>query len=74
MGLPASFEVWNVNYCNIVFLAVMLTAVTSTLVFDLIPNPIPEHAYYTKMFYGGLSVLGFTASCFLLLKVFLQVK
>ena len=52
------------------FLAVMLTVVTSTVVFDLIPNLIPEYAYYTKMLYGGSSVLGFTVSCFLLLKVF----
>ena len=46
------------------FLAVMLTVVNSTVVFDLIPNLIPEYAYYTKMLYGGLSVLGFTVALF----------
>ena len=46
------------------FLAVMFTFVNSTVVFDLIPNLIPEYAYYTKMLYGGLSVLGFTVVLF----------
>ncbi len=46
------------------FLAVMLAAINSTVVFDLIPNLIPEYAYYTKALYAGLSSLGFTIALF----------
>lgn len=46
------------------FLAVMFTIVNSTVVFDLIPNLIPEYAYYTKMLYAALSTLGFTIALF----------
>ena len=46
------------------FLAFMLTVANSTVVFDLIPNLIPEYAYYTKILYGGLSTLGFTIALF----------
>ncbi len=46
------------------FLAVMLTVINSTVVFDLIPNLIPEYAYYTKMLYAGLSTLGCTIAIF----------
>ena len=46
------------------FLAVLLTVINSTVVFDLIPNLIPEYAYYTKMLYGGLSALGYTVAIF----------
>ena len=47
------------------FLAVMLTVINSTVVFDLIPNLIPEYAYYTKALYAGLSTLGITITLFL---------
>lgn len=46
------------------FLAVMLTVINSTVVFDLIPNLIPEYAYYTKTLYAGLSTLGLTIALF----------
>jgi|GEM_PF-5896264 len=46
------------------FLAVMLTVINSTVVFDLIPNLIPEYAYYTKTLYAGLSTLVYTIGLF----------
>ncbi len=42
----------------------MLTIINSTVVFDLVPNLIPEYAFYTKMLYGGLSTLGITIALF----------
>ena len=50
------------------FLALMLTVLNSTVVFDLIPNLIPEYAYYTKMLYGGLSTLGLTIAVFFIIE------
>lgn len=46
------------------FMAFMLTVANSTIVFQLIPNLIPEYAYYTKLLYAGLSTLGFTIALF----------
>ena len=46
----------------------MLTVLNSTVVFDLIPNLIPEYAYYTKMLYGGLSTLGLTIAVFFIIE------
>ena len=45
-------------------LAVILTVINSTVVFELIPNLILEYAYYTKMLYAGLSTLGLTIALF----------
>ncbi len=46
----------------------MLTVINSTVVFDLIPNLIPEYAYYTKTLYTGLSALGFTIGLFFIIE------
>ena len=46
------------------FLAVILTVVNSTVVFELIPNLILGYAYYTKMLYAGLSTLLLTIVLF----------